>query len=422
MLVTQQLASNIIGRVFTEGRNLTELLSETLQSDPNLTYQQRAAIQDICYGTLRFYGLINKVLQALTHKAIEDQAIRNLLLITLYQLIFTQAKAHAVVHNAVSVAQMLGKHYAKGFINAILRNFLRQQDSLLAQARQTEIGQYSHPQWWIRRMQANYPTHWQEILAANNQHPPLTLRVNRHKTDAAHYLALLQETDIAGRALGPHAIQLIEPVPVNRLPHFFAGYVSVQDWGAQFAAPLLDARDGMRVLDACAAPGGKSCHILEIADVDLTALDKNAQRLKRVEENLQRLNLHATLQCGDASVPESWWDGQLFDRILADVPCSATGVVRRHPDIKWLRRPEDFAGFAGQQAQILDKLWGCLNKKGKLLYTTCSVFPEENIEQALAFMQRHTDAVRLDVALDNAGQLLPTQEHDGFYYALFQKI
>lgn len=422
MLSTQKLASNIIDGVFAGGRNLTELLNETFQQHTELSYQTRAAIQDVSYGTLRFYGLINKVLQSLVHKPVEDQPIRNLLLVALYQLIFTQAKTHAVVHNAVSLADQLGKNYAKGFINAVLRSFLRQAEPLLAQARQTEVGRYSHPQWWIKRMQAAYPTQWQAILEANNQHPPLTLRVNRRKTSRNAYLDALQKADIAATPLGIDAVQLAEPAPVSRLPGFADGHVSVQDWGAQLAAPLLDVQDGMRVLDACAAPGGKTCHILEMAEVNLTALDKDAQRVKRIEENLQRLELKAHLLCADASRPADWWDGKRFDRILADVPCSAAGVVRRHPDIKWLRRPDDFARFAGQQAHILDQLWGCLEKKGKLLYTTCSVFPEENIEQTLAFMQRHPDATHLDVNLDNAGQLLPTQEHDGFYYALFQKM
>jgi 16S rRNA (cytosine967-C5)-methyltransferase len=421
MLLTQQLASHIISGVLTQGRNLTELLNETWQTHPLLTYPQRAATQDLSYGTLRFYGLINQVLQALLHKPITDQVVRHLLLVSLYQLIFTQAKTHAIVHSAVSLAKVMNKNYAKSFINAILRHFLRQKETLLEQAQHTLVGQYSHPQWWIKRMQVAYPTDWEALLLANNQHPPLTLRLNRRQTDADRYLTLLENASIPAHKLAPYTIQLQNPVPVHKLPYFFEGHVSVQDWGAQFAAELLDVQAGMRVLDACAAPGGKTCHILEIADVSLLALDKDSTRLERVQENLTRLHLTASLCCADASVPSSWWDGQAFDRILADVPCSASGVVKRHPDIKWLRQPEDFGKYATQQSVILDRLWDCLRKGGKLLYTTCSIFPEENIEQAQAFIQRHTDAILVNISLNRNGQLLPTQEHDGFYYALFQK-
>lgn len=421
MLSIQQLASQIVGRVLANNENLTVILAETFQRLPTLTYQERAATQDLSYGTLRFYGLINYVLQNLLNKPIADQEVRNLLLVSLYQLIFTRAKHYAVVDSAVSIANIWHKRYVKGFINAILRGFLRQQQALLDKAQQTEVGQYSHPQWWIKRMKNDYPSHWQTILLANNEHPPLTLRINCQQTDADHYLILLQKAGLSARKLDTYAVQLDTPVPVDKLPYFFEGHVSVQDWGAQFAATLLDVQEGMHVLDACAAPGGKTCHILEMANVTLTALDKDAQRLRRVQDNLARLHLHARLLCGDASQPRQWWNGQKFERILADVPCSASGVVRRHPDIKWLRRPEDVRQFAAQQSKILDQLWDCLDKDGKLLYTTCSVFPEENIEQIEDFISRHSDAIHQDVSLTHNGQLLPTDAHDGFYYALIQK-
>ena len=421
MLLIQHRASEIIAQIFDSNRNLTELLNETFHDLSKFSPQERGAIQDISYGTLRFYGLINQLLQSLLHKPIVDQPIRYLLLISLYQLIFTKAKTHAIVHSAVDNAEKLGKTYAKGLINAILRRFLREKDSLLKAAEQTLVGHYSHPQWWIKKMQEAYPQDWENILLANNEHPPLTLRVNRRKIQGEDYLHLLEKVGISAQLLGPYSVMLSSPVPISQLPHFFDGYVCVQDRGAQLAAELLDVKEGMRVLDACAAPGGKTSHILELADVTLTALDNNSQRLKRVADNLLRLNLTATLICQDASKPEKWWDGIPFDRILADVPCSASGVVRRHPDIKWRRRPEDIAQFASQQTQLLDQLWSCLRKKGKLLYTTCSVFPEENSEQVTAFLSRHTDAIHLKVPLNNDGQLLPVRENDGFYYALFEK-
>jgi 16S rRNA (cytosine967-C5)-methyltransferase len=419
MQITQQLASQIVQAVLVNGQNLTDTLSATFKNRPTLTVQQRGAIQDISYGTLRFYGTINSVLRLLSHKPITDEAIAYLVLITLYQLIYTRAKTHAVVDSAVTNARCL-KAPTAGLVNAILRNFLRQQDTLLMKAKETEIGQYSHPQWWIDRIKSAHLTTWQALLLANNEHPLFTLRVNRRKTTLEAYLHLLNEANIAAQALDEWAILLENPISVDKLPHFYEGHVSIQDWGAQQAAPLLDAQPGMRILDACAAPGGKTCHLLEMTDVEVLALDKDPKRLARIQSNLDRLQLTARLQCADAVEIASWWDGQLFDRILADVPCSATGVVRRHPDIKWLRRPQDIAKFAKQQRQILDALWGCLKTQGKLLYVTCAIFPEENEAQAQAFLQQHPNAKR--VPLPDNGQWLPTQKHDGFYYALFEKI
>jgi len=266
------------------------------------------------------------------------------------------------------------------------------------------------------------------ILEAGNRHPPMTLRVNRRRGTAADYQVQLEEQGIHARLIeddlmGIGALQLDKPVAVDKLPGFFAGLVSVQDAGAQYAARLLDVCDGMRVLDACAAPGGKAAHILESAAVQMVALDKDEKRLRRVAENLQRLDLSAQLVCGDAAEPEKWWDGSPFQRILADVPCSASGVVRRHPDIKWLRRSTDIAGFAAQQLNILRALWRLLAQDGKLLYATCSVFRQENEQVIVAFLAQQPDARRLPVTLPESGngQILPDDLHDGFFYALLQK-
>jgi 16S rRNA (cytosine967-C5)-methyltransferase len=249
------------------------------------------------------------------------------------------------------------------------------------------------------------------------------LRINRQHGTTMDYLLLLEQHGIAARHVAPDALQLDKPVSVDKLPGFFTGVVSVQDAGAQYAAKLLDSRDGMRVLDACAAPGGKTTHILECAKVDVVALDKDAKRLQRVAENLQRLGLHARLLAGDAAQPETWWDGKPFERILADVPCSASGVVRRHPDIKWLRRRADIAAFAVQQLSILQSLWRLLAQNGKLLYATCSVFQQENEQVITAFLVQHPDARRLEVSLPEnvQGQLVPNEQHDGFFYALLHK-
>jgi 16S rRNA (cytosine967-C5)-methyltransferase len=261
------------------------------------------------------------------------------------------------------------------------------------------------------------------MFEAGNRHPPMTLRANQRRISASEYLALLEQHHLSAKIIYPDALQLDKPVSVDRLPGFHDGLVSVQDAGAQIAARLLDVHDGMRVLDACAAPGGKTSHILEMAKVELLALDKDEKRLERVAENLQRLGLTAKLVAGDAADPDSWWDGKVFQRILADVPCSASGVVRRHPDIKWLRRRADIPGFAVQQLGILSSLWRLIEQDGKLLYATCSVFQQENEQVIATFLAQQPDALRLPVMLpeNSEGQLLPNDQHDGFFYALLQK-
>jgi 16S rRNA (cytosine967-C5)-methyltransferase len=405
-----------------DGRNLNQVLEESLGRKAVWTPAQRAALQDLSYGTLRFYGQLDALLGALLHKPLSDRRIYYVLLVALYQLQYSRAAQHAVVDHAVRSAQMLNAKVS-GLVNAILRNFLRSQAVLLERAAQHATGRYSYPQWWVDELQAQYGERSAAILEAGNQHPPMTLRVNQQRNSTADYLAQLMRQDLSARLIEPDALQLDKPVPVDKLPGFFAGLVSVQDAGAQYAARLLDLHDGMRVLDACAAPGGKAAHILELAAVKMVAVDKDANRLQRVAQNLQRLDLAAQLVVGDAAEPGEWWDGELFDRILADVPCSASGVVRRHPDIKWLRRSSDIAGFAAQQLHILQALWRLLSQGGKLLYTTCSVFHQENDQVIAAFLALHPDAQRLLISLpgDIGGQLLPNEQHDGFFYAMLQK-
>jgi len=340
--------------------------------------------------------------------------------VALYQLAYTRAPAHAVVHNAVTAA---GEGWRRGLANAVLRNFQRRRAELEKVADDQPSARWSHPDWWIAKLQTQHPAQWQGILEASLLHPPFTLRVNCRHGDVASYLRRLDEAGLPARQTGVDAVTLDKAVPVHSLPGFEQGDVSVQDAGAQWAARLLDAQPAERVLDACAAPGGKSGHILERSDVMLTALDADAARLVRVQENLDRLQLKATLIEGDAAHPETWWDGKPFDRILADVPCSASGVVRRNPDIKWLRRPDDIAQFAAQQAVMLERLWSLLAPGGTLLYATCSIFNEENDGQMRVFLARHAqDAERcpLPETLSD-GTLLPDAEHDGFFYALLRK-
>ncbi|MBI1284123.1 MAG: 16S rRNA (cytosine(967)-C(5))-methyltransferase RsmB [Thiobacillus sp.] len=413
----QKLAAGALEEVLA-GAALHQVLPRRLQQLN--TPGERGALQDIVYGSLRQLGRLDAWLAALLERPMTDPQLGWLLRVALFQLAYTRAPAHAVVHNAVTAA---GQGWRRGLANAVLRNFQRRRAELEKIADEQPSARWSHPDWWIAKVQTEHPAHWQDILEASLLHPPFTLRVNGRHGDVASYLRRLNEAGLPARQTGEDAVTLDKAVPVHNLPGFEQGDVSVQDAGAQWAACLLDAQPGERVLDACAAPGGKTGHILERADVMLTALDVDAARLARVQENLDRLRLQATLVEGDAAEPEAWWDGKRFDRILADVPCSASGVVRRNPDIKWLRRPDDIAQFAAQQAVMLERLWPLLAVGGTLLYATCSIFNQENDGQVKAFLARHgQDAERcpLPETLSD-GSLLPDAEHDGFFYALLRK-
>lgn len=377
----------------------------------------RQAVQDLAYGTLRDYGAPQAILATLARKGIPDRTARALLLCALYELRHERRAPHTVVDEAVSACAKLGLGHARGFVNASLRNYLRRRVPLEAGAAATDSGRFAHPQWWIDRVRRDRPHAWEAVLAAGNARPPMTLRVNRRRIDPQAYLAKLAEHAIAAERIGDCAVRLAAPRPVDEVPGFRAGEVSVQDAGAQLAAPLLDVRDGMRVLDACAAPGGKTAHLAELAGLDLVAVDSDAARVPRIESNLARLGLAAIVRVADAGDPDAWWDGRPFDRVLLDAPCSASGVVRRHPDIKWLRREQDLAGFVRTQARLLDALWRVLAPDGKLLYATCSVFAAENEAAVAGFLARRPDARRLPLPVPDDGQLLPDAGRDGFFYA-----
>jgi 16S rRNA (cytosine967-C5)-methyltransferase len=410
-----KLAAEVVSAVLS-GRALTQALSAVPLS--RLSASDRGAAQDASYGALRYKGTLEAVLSQLLKKPLEELPVHALLLAALYQLAYTPAAPYAVVDKAVNAAP----ERMKALVNAVLRNFLRRKDALLEAAMQTGEGRTNFPVWWVKKLQAAYPDQWQAVLDACQLHPPMSLRVNRRKSSVNAMLADFQTAGIAVRITGASALTLEKPVTVEKLPGFAEGRVSVQDAGAQWAASLLDVQNGMRVLDACAAPGGKTGHVLELADANVLALDADDVRLKRVQQNLDRLGLSATLKCGDAARTQAWWDGRLFERILADVPCSASGVVRRNPDIKWLRQPQDIHKFAKQQATILDALWQTLAPGGKLLYVTCSIFPEENEHQIQSFLSRHANAARLALPDElGEGQLLPDENHDGFFYALLQR-
>ena len=404
-----------------EGMALPRALAQVFESH-RASPQTRGAIQDLSYRSMRNWGAAQQCLVALMPQPPQQAKLKTLLCCALTLL--SDAKpiyaTHTIVDQAVSAAsedRELAK--AKGVVNAVLRRFLRERESLLKDLSRHLSSHWNYPDWWIKQSRRDWPYDWENILAAGNQPPPLTLRVNRRKISTQAYLQLLQEQAMDATQVGPHAIRLQQALPVVRIPGFLEGLISVQDAAAQLAAPLLDIADGMHVLDACAAPGGKTGHLLECADIQLLALDHDANRLHRIQENLTRLQLQAQLLAGDAS-NQLWWDGQPFDRILADVPCTASGIVRRHPDIRWLRRPEDSRQLARLSARILDNLWQMLKPEGKLLFVTCSLWPEESAHQAQSFEEKH-GAIRLTAP----GQLLPLAEaerdQDGLFYALFQK-
>lgn len=343
--------------------------------------------------------------------------------------------AHTLVDQAVTAARERHKASAP-FVNAVLRRFLRERDAIVEAARRDPVAAHNHPAWWVKRLKNDWPDQWQALLEVNNQRAPMTLRVHARRGTAETYLKRLQAEGLGARAFGTHTVVLDLPVPVHRLPGFAEGDVSVQDAAAQMAAPLLlgdGLPAGARVLDACAAPGGKTAHLLELADLDVLALDSDPERLARIDETLARLSLKARTVCADAGDTAAWWDGRPFDAILLDAPCSASGIVRRHPDVRWLRRPGDISTLAETQSRLLEALWPTLAPGGRLLYCTCSVFKAEGQHQIDAFLQRHTDA-GIAKHPPSPGHLLPLPDNgskaatpllgaspDGFYFALLQK-
>jgi 16S rRNA (cytosine967-C5)-methyltransferase len=381
----------------------------------------RPVLIDLTHGTLRRYGRVQAIVAELSRRGRPDPLLEALLWCALYALDSGRYAEYTVVDQAVRAASLLERWSAKGYVNALLRGFLRERGSLEARIGADAEARHQHPRWWIELLKQSYPEQWQEILAAGNSHPPMCLRVNRRRAEVEEYSRRLQAGGITSRRLEGDALLLDRPVPVERLPGFAGGEVSVQDAGAQRAARCLDLAPGQSVLDACAAPGGKSGHILELADVALTALEVDTARCARLERNLARLGLEARVANADCTRVGEWWDGAGFDRVLADVPCSASGIARRHPDSKWLRRAGDVAAFAERQAAILDALWQVLKPDGKLLYATCSVFPQENDAVIDAFVARAPRALRLPLPDGAAAQALPDAERDGFYYALIHK-
>jgi 16S rRNA (cytosine967-C5)-methyltransferase len=430
-MMARVAAAKVIAAVHG-GRSLSAELPMALQQVPS---RDRPLVQELCYGVLRWFPRLEALAARLLSRKLKarDRDVQALILAGLYQLLHMRLAAHAAVDETVKAARALGKPWAAGLVNAVLRGFLRERERLTEELdRGDEAVALAHPRWLYERLRADWPQEYRAVLEANNAHPPMVLRVNRLKTERPDYLRRLEEEGHRAQP-APYTedgVVLERPVDVTNLPGFSEGWVSVQDGAAQLAAPLLGAQPGARVLDACAAPGGKAGHILEREpSVELTALDMDGARLLRVQENLARLGLSACSVQGDATAPAGWWDGRPYAAILLDAPCSATGVIRRHPDIKLLRRAEDIAALAEVQQRILEALWALLEPGGHvLLYATCSVLREENEQQIARFLAAHPDARERSVeapwgrACRHGRQILPGEAGmDGFYFALLEK-
>lgn len=424
-------AALVVGQVLRHQGSLSSLLPEMQAKVPE---RDRPLLQELCYGSLRWQPQLALYLERLLDKPLraKDSDIQALLLLGLYQLIYTRIPDHAAIGATVDCARALKKPWATRLINGVLRRFQREREALDEQLQKYSVFSSAHPRWLLDALKTAWPEHLDTLIHANNSHPPLTLRLNPHASSRKDYLAMLAERGIEAQATSysPVGIQLAKPCDPTGLPLFAEGGVSVQDEAAQLAALLLELAPGQRVLDACSAPGGKTGHILETEPrlAQVVALDADPRRLGRVRENLARLNLQAEVISGDAAEPSTWWNGQPFERILLDAPCSATGIIRRHPDIKYLRSPGEIAKLAQLQARLLDSLWTLLAPGGVLLYATCSIMPEENSAQIEAFLSRQPDATcdHLDVPwgmVQKAGQqLLPgAASADGFYYARLRK-
>lgn len=418
-------AAKVIYQVVDQGQSLSAALPLAQQ---DIKERDHALLQEICYGVLRWLPRLESITNALMDKPLKgkQRVFHHLILVGLYQLGYMRIPAHAAVAETVDATKTLKKTQLRGLINAVLRSYQRQKDALDEQSISHDAGKYGHPSWLLKLLKASYPDDYAAICEANNTKAPMWLRVNSQHHDRDTYRVLLDAEGITTE-LHPQAadaLRLISPCDVTKLPGFSDGWVSVQDAAAQLAVDYLQPQAGELILDCCAAPGGKTVHIMErVPSAQVVAIDCDENRLKRVHENLERLNLTAQVLCADARYPEQWWHGEKFDRILLDAPCSATGVIRRHPDIKWLRRGEDIAALALLQAEIFDAMWLQLKPGGTLVYATCSITPQENCDQVKAFLSRTVDATLIDSDPASPGrQILPGEEAmDGFYYAVLTK-
>lgn len=428
-LPVRALAALVVADVLA-GSSLTDSLLKRNRLDDS---RDRALVAELAYGACRWFFRLDALLQGLVHKPMKkrDADIHGLLLIGIYQLLYTRVPQHAAVAETAGAARALKKKWAVALINGVLRRLQREQEQHIARVLDIAEARYSQPAWFLQAVRSAWPGQWEAIVDALLERPPMTLRVNRQRSSIAEYQALLQQAGLKSSLVPgvPSALNLAHPIGVEQIPGFAEGLVSIQDAGAQIAAFLLQPEAGSHILDACAAPGGKTGHILEqAADLQVTALDVDAERLSRVAENMRRLRYQPRMLVGDAADPHGEWAGADYDRILLDVPCTATGVMRRHPDIRLLRRPSDVTDLVQRQAGIMAALWPRLKRGGRLLYATCSLLPEENELQIEKFVANNADCREIHVD-DMPGvprrygiQILPgEQQMDGFYYALLEK-
>ena len=417
----RSLAAQAVEQVLEQGQSLSNVLPPLQQK---VSDKDKALLQELCFGVLRTLSQLDWLIGKLMSRPMtgKQRVVHYLIMVGIYQLLYTRIPPHAALAETVEGAVAIKRPQLKGLINGVLRQFQRQQEELLSEFSRSEI-RFLHPSWLLKRLQKAYPAQWEAIVEANNQRPPMWLRVNRVHHPRDGWPALLEEAGMKGftHPAYPDAVRMETPVPVYALPGFEEGWVTVQDASAQGCITFLDPKNGEQILDLCAAPGGKTTHILEAApEAQVLAVDVDEQRLSRVYDNLKRLGMKATVKQGDGRYPAQWCGEQQFDRILLDAPCSATGVIRRHPDIKWLRRDRDIAELAQLQSEILDAVWPHLKTGGTLVYATCSVLPEENSQQIKAFLQRTADAVLSETgSADLPGQqnLPGAEEGDGFFYA-----
>ncbi|MBL4585245.1 MAG: 16S rRNA (cytosine(967)-C(5))-methyltransferase RsmB [Pseudomonadales bacterium] len=415
--------------VVTQGKSLSKLIPASLEAiDP----KQQGLYKELCYGSVRWHPQLMFLLYQLMKKPLKpkDQDLQALILIGLYQQLFTRIPSHASISETVEATNALKKKWARGLVNGVLRNFQRERDTLIEQIKENQIAHYAHPRWFLKKIQKAWPDHWQSVADANNQRPPMTLRINQQKTSVDRYRQLLEQEQIGSEAcsFSSHGITLTQPCDPLTLPGFAQGLVSVQDEAPQLSADILAPAPNERILDACAAPGGKTCHLLETQpSIELVAVEKEQERSTRIQENLTRLQQQAKIIVADVAKLTDWWDGEPFDRILLDAPCSATGVIRRNPDIKLLRTKQDIEQLSTLQLQLLKAVWSTLKPGGTLLYATCSVLPQENEEvleqfsQTTPFISQTIDAP-WGIELKYGRQLLPINgQHDGFYYAKLVK-
>ncbi|WP_020208559.1 16S rRNA (cytosine(967)-C(5))-methyltransferase RsmB [Gilvimarinus chinensis] len=414
-------------------RQRGSLASSLPQWQDKVDATDRPLVRELCYGSMRFYPRLNAIAAQLLEKPLraKDSDVQALILLGLYQLDYTRIPDHAAIGETAGAAKALKKPWATGLVNGVLRRYQRERDDLTAKLNTNPEFTSTHPQWLLQAYQAAWGDHAEQIVSANNAHPPLTVRLDTRQEERDDYLRLLAKEGIAAEptTFSPCGLTLPACDPTT-LPGFSKGVLSVQDEATQFAAPLLDLEPGQHVLDACAAPGGKTGHILQSQPglTEVIALDLEARRLERVSENLQRLQVNAKVVAGDAGEPSHWWDGVMFDRILLDAPCSATGIIRRQSDIKLLRSAADIDRLTQLQSRLLDALWPLLKPGGILLYATCSALPAENSQQASAFLQRTANALEIPIEApwgipQPVGRQLLQQQggHDGFYYAKFKK-